>query len=292
MAEIVLVHGTGQERYEPGSLEAALVAALTDGLRAAGYDDDLAGRARLANYSGLFAARAQEELDREEEQVVAGLLGQVLAGAAERGAEEAQRQVAGQAVAVVDQALASPDGPLSVLRPLVDAAWTMGDPAQLGLTGAKEFFWGDLAQVARYLLDNRIREAATTEVAELVGPETKAVVAHSLGAVVAYEALHRQPHPVPLLITLGAPLGFRGVVYDRLRPQPARVPPGLRRWLNVLDRRDLVAASVELAPRFPGDAGVVEPNQYVDNGSEPHSAKGYLAQVATGRPVGEALRAE
>ncbi|ONI91805.1 hypothetical protein ALI22I_06880 [Saccharothrix sp. ALI-22-I] len=38
------------------------------------------------------------------------------------------------------------------------------------------------------------------------------VVAHSLGTVVAFEALHRVDQPVDLLITLGSPLGMHGVL--------------------------------------------------------------------------------
>jgi alpha-beta hydrolase superfamily lysophospholipase len=41
-------------------------------------------------------------------------------------------------------------------------------------------------------------------VLELIGPETRLVIAHSLGSVVAYEALHRTERPVTLII-LGSP---------------------------------------------------------------------------------------
>src|SRR6516225_8981118 len=48
---------------------------------------------------------------------------------------------------------------------------------------------------------------------------------HSLGSVVAYEATQELEHPLPLLITLGSPLGLNTIVYQRLRPQPPSFPP-------------------------------------------------------------------
>lgn len=51
------------------------------------------------------------------------------------------------------------------------------------------------------------------------------LLAHSLGSVVAYETLCADPGlEVELLVTLGSPLGVRGVVFERL--QPARSDGG------------------------------------------------------------------
>ncbi|WP_147472703.1 alpha/beta hydrolase family protein [Streptomyces triticirhizae] len=72
------------------------------------------------------------------------------------------------------------------------------------------------------------------------------VIAHSLGSVVAYEALHRLPEPrVDLFLTLGSPLALPAAIFDRLQPPPvaglgAR-PPGVARWVNVADVGDFVA---------------------------------------------------
>ncbi|MFD8967973.1 hypothetical protein ACFV0C_23770 [Streptomyces sp. NPDC059568] len=47
------------------------------------------------------------------------------------------------------------------------------------------------------------------------------IVAHSLGSVIAYEALCAHPDwPDLTLVTLGSPLAVRGVVFDRLAPPP------------------------------------------------------------------------
>ena len=48
----------------------------------------------------------------------------------------------------------------------------------------------DLKQVRRYLTDSGLRAAAQARVTRLIGPDTQVVVGHSLGSVVAYEALH------------------------------------------------------------------------------------------------------
>ncbi len=49
----------------------------------------------------------------------------------------------------------------------------------------------------------------------------RAVLAHSLGSVAAYEALWAHPDlRVELLVTLGSPLGMPDVVFDRLDPAP------------------------------------------------------------------------
>jgi pimeloyl-ACP methyl ester carboxylesterase len=60
--------------------------------------------------------------------------------------------------------------------------------------------------------------AARRTVLDLTGPETKVVIGHSLGSVVAYEAAHYIHRSLPLLVTLGSPLGLHTIVYDR----PAR----------------------------------------------------------------------
>jgi hypothetical protein len=68
------------------------------------------------------------------------------------------------------------------------------------------------------------------------------VVAHSLGTIVAYRILRRRnkTSSVPLLLTLGSPLGINAVK-DRLRPPALERPGGVARWLNGNDPRDYVA---------------------------------------------------
>ena len=161
----------------------------------------------------------------------------------------------------------------------------------MGMTFAERFVVAALVQVTRYLSDELIRALAQQRVLDLVEDDTRIVVAHSLGSVVAYESAHRLSHPLPLLLTLGSPLGLRTIVADRLRPPPS-FPPQVERWVNVADREDIVAAEPDLRPRFAAD--LADPSRFagvlVDNGSAPHSPVHYLGKIAVGRAISEALR--
>ena len=116
-------------------------------------------------------------------------------------------------------------------------------------------------EVATYLnpADDSARTAARERVIEtLRGGEARVVIAHSLGSVVAYEALWACPDvEVDLLVTLGSPLALPHAVFPRLRPAPegnrgAR-PPGVTRWVNLADPGDLVAVPRHgISRRFVG----------------------------------------
>ena len=58
----------------------------------------------------------------------------------------------------------------------------------------------------------------------LIDADTRVVVGHSLGSVVAYEALceyrARAGGYGPALVTLGSPLGIPNLAFDRLDPAP------------------------------------------------------------------------
>lgn len=114
-------------------------------------------------------------------------------------------------------------------------------------------------EVRRYLHDPQVRAAARSAVAESIRrARPQVVLAHSLGSVVAYEALHAHPElTVDCFVTLGSPLGLPGGIFDHLIPAPiadrgAR-PPGARYWVNLADTGDLVAVPHRLGDRFPVD---------------------------------------
>jgi hypothetical protein len=141
-------------------------------------------------------------------------------------------------------------GTRAALRPALNGLARLRWFAPLGVGMAGKFVWRALTQVTRYLTDDEIRAYAQQQVLDAIGDDTRLVIGHSLGSVVAYEALHRTHHPTALL-TLGSPLALRTVVYERLRPTPSHVPPTVTRWDNLVDRDDLVAAHLDLAPYFP-----------------------------------------
>jgi alpha/beta hydrolase family protein len=147
--------------------------------------------------------------------------------------------------------------------------------APYGMGFAERFVNRSLAQVTRYFTNDAIRSAALESVSKLMGPETKVLIGHSLGSVVAYEAAHVLHRPLSLLVNLGCPLGLQSVIYQRLRPQPPGFPPKVRRGVNVADRDDFIAAEPDLkglfSARIPVDA-VFEGGHTAHNGAEPHNA--------------------
>lgn len=133
---------------------------------------------------------------------------------------------------------------------------------RFGLDGrpTKLFVAACFPEVARYLAgdDAPARVEARDQVAATIAERrARVVIAHSLGTVVAYEALHAHPGlEVDLFVTLGSPLALPGAVFPRLQPRPGgqagRLPPGVRRWVNISDYGDPIAILRPLKAYFPG----------------------------------------
>ncbi|WP_437075663.1 serine peptidase [Streptomyces sp. enrichment culture] len=153
-------------------------------------------------------------------------------------------------------------------------------------------------EVAAYLRahDAPPRLAAREEVAARIARrQPRIVMAHSLGSVVAYEALHAHPELRPeLFITLGSPLALPRAVFHRLCPTPqgaprqlyGQRPPGVGRWVNIADPGDPVAVPTRLSRCFEGIAldhtAPIAPFDF-------HQAKNYLRSAATAATVGPCL---
>ena len=145
-----------------------------------------------------------------------------------------------------------------------------------------------LKQVREYLHNAEMKQAIQQRVLEKVTPDTKVIIGHSLGSVVAYECLCAHPEwNVETLITLGSPLGMSPIVFESLTPVPESGKggyPNVKRWINVADSGDIVALEKELAPRF----GEIE-DRLVHNGWESHSATRYLNAKETGNAIAMGL---
>ncbi|HEX8629709.1 MAG TPA: hypothetical protein VF755_16205 [Catenuloplanes sp.] len=170
-------------------------------------------------------------------------------------------------------------------------------------SAAVVLFFGDLRQVRRYLREPGLKATVDGRVAAAVSPGCRVLVGHSLGSVVAYEYVRRHPDAdLPLLLTLGSPLGLKMV--RRWLPAaptvpsaltvpsappggglPGGLPPGVRRWVNVYDKRDPVACAGPLYRWWPGvdDADVT-------NESDAHEVTRYLGKRVTGAAIVAALR--
>ncbi|MFJ4356979.1 hypothetical protein ACIP25_11980 [Streptomyces massasporeus] len=275
MARIVGVHGVGKQRLGSKTLLKDWEPALADGLDRAGGPLLASGDLHMAFYGDLF---------RPSGHTLA--VGDPMFTADDVDEVEAELLMEWWAeCARVDPAVPSPGGDTLVRSPRVAQT-------ALRVLQHSRFFGGlslralvfDLKQVRRYLMDNNLRVAARKKVEEAIGPDTRVVVAHSLGSVVAFEALCAlDGHGVRALVTLGSPLGMRMVV-DRLRPGP-ETWPRTASWTNVVDEGDVVAAVKDLSLFF--GTGVV--GKVVHNGSHAHDATLYLTAKETGEAVAEGL---
>ena len=135
-----------------------------------------------------------------------------------------------------------------------------------------------------------LRERVWARIDAVVGPDTRVLVGHSLGSVVAYNALRRNPDwSVDTLVTLGSPLG-QEVVRSQLDPPLSPSggdgwPGSVRRWVNVAAIGDRAAAVHRLAPLYDERIEDVR----VDNGHRAHDPEPYLNAAATGAAVAAAL---
>ena len=318
MAVIVLVHGIAQEQLAAPVLENCWLPALAGGVANSG-NQQLADRiwragsagdidVRMAYYGTPFLdpgaqGGADVDLDTEPLPGDAAELTEQLAmawlnAAAESAKDPSDRLQAHNDLDLIAGAVGEAQGPRATLgRPALNALANLRWFAPFGMAVAGRFVWRALTQVARYLTDDEIRSYAQDQVLQLIGPDTRLVIGHSLGSVVAYEAAHRAyEHSLPpdqtlTLITLGSPLGLKSVVYERLCPQPPHVPAAVNRWENLAAEDDLVAAHLDLAPYFPPAAGsTITPHTHiVDTGSKPHDITHYLTKPTVGRIITETL---
>lgn len=159
--------------------------------------------------------------------------------------------------------------------------------------------------VYTYLHDDAVREVLDTGLAAaLPADEPAVVVAHSLGAVVAYRVLRERSSAtrwdVPLFLTLGSPLAVRAIRDVLAAEAPLRVPAAVSRWVDARDPLDLLAVhglTPEAFPLEPGSAPIELLD--VDNRAPRHHSAaavlddgkpaGYLADAGVARLVGDSL---
>lgn len=146
-----------------------------------------------------------------------------------------------------------------------------------------------LHQLGRYFADDEIRQLIRSRLRALVTDDTKVIVAHSMGTVVAYEELSAHPEwGVRTLVTLGSPLGGE-FVFPHLDPEPVGGvggwPGSVAEWTNVVALDDTVVRETSLASKF-GD-GVTD--VMIDSGHRAHDAEPYLNARVTGRAISAGL---
>jgi hypothetical protein len=308
VAVIVLVHGIAQEQSGADALEGKWLPALAGGVRTAGFpiiaDRLWRDRAapngidtRMAFYGDLFLRPGQQGLYpgplSDTEVALAEQLAEVwLERAAERASQPQEKIIAVRELAAKQGGMRTAQGTGEVVRISLKGVAKLRFFAPYGMAFAETFVSRSLAQLTRYLTDESIRRAAQDRVKSLIGPETKVVIGHSLGSIVAYEVVQQLNEPLPLFLTIGSPLGLDTIVYPRLRPQPPGFPVRVQRWVNIADRDDFISAEPNLTNLFKTGiphGAAFEGGYTVDNGAQPHRADFYLSKAETGRPIGSAL---
>lgn len=276
MATIIGVHGIGHQFGGENTLSDQWLPALKDGLARAGRELPDEVTFKCAFYGDLFRPKGKGAIPPFGAQDVDVWEAQLL----KAWWEEAAR---------IDPAVRAPDE-------ITKAGVVTFVQRGLNALTRSKFFSGqlekmmvsDLKQVHRYFHDDSIRQAARASVEKWVDDDTRVIVAHSLGSVVAYEALCANPQwPVRHFITLGSPLGIRNLIFDALQPAPQRElgawPGNVQHWTNISDSGDVVALTKKLEPLFMPQIVDVS----VANGTKVHDASRYL----TTREVGDAIAA-
>lgn len=277
MARIVGIHGIGQQLNGAEVLSTAWRPAMVDGVKAAGGEalspDDIA----CAFYGNLFRGTGKAF---GEQQLLA------------TDVSDLERELLiGWAAAAAD-----PDEP----EPSVTKSGSASEAVQwaLRVLAGSRFFSrvaerlviADLKQVIAYVHNDKMRDNIRTRVLDAITDDTRVLVGHSLGSVIAYEVLATTPSlPVRSLITLGSPLGIPNLIFDQLEPSPVdgvgAWPGTVKQWTNVADKSDVVALVKALDPLFDGAVDDV----LVDNEALAHDATPYLTAEATGRAVAQGL---
>jgi len=279
MARVLTVHGINNTYSARPVMASEWVPALLGGVELAG------GRGRLSEadvacvfYGDLFRRPGRVLGDEDVETLEADDV--------EDGAEAELLAAWWQEAASTDPSVVTPGAPTLGVMSGVQAALAALSGSRF-LAGASErllIFW--LKQVRAYFTQPGIREQIQQRFADTVTADIEVVVAHSLGTVVAYEALNAHPEwGVKNLVTLGSPLGIRNVILDRLIP-PAQRPASVTAWANIADRADFVALVKRLEPVFGPPLTDIE----ISNGATFHSVARYLTARDTGAAVAAAVR--
>jgi hypothetical protein len=283
MARVVAVHGIAQQFNGESVLHDEWCAPMRDGMRLAGGGDLAPDDLRCVSYGQVF---------RPPGRPLSGDVPLLTAADVADGFDQELLALWWAEAARVDDQVIGPDA-RSLLRT------TRSVQTALRALSGSRFFAGlalramvfDLQQVRRYLTESELRAWIQGQVAQAIGSDTRVIVAHSLGSVVAYEALCANPRwPVRALVTLGSPLGIRNLVFDRLQPTPTSRdggrlrgawPGAVRDWTNVADVGDIVALVKDLRPLF----GERVRGFLVHNGAKAHDVVPYLTAAETGAAI-------
>lgn len=286
MVAIVGIHGIGHQFQGGYSLRTMWFDALRDGLvranRPAAAEALRANDLRVAFFGDLF--RPSGAMAAQGPPFTAADI--------QSGPERDLLTALFDAATIQDPSLDAPQGSMGVGMRTINIMLSRLAQTQTLSHAAQRAFVGNLKQVTAFLTEASIKMGVLTRVHESIDADTRVVIGHSLGSVVAYEYLcHYQPPGLEKLITLGSPLGIPNVIFDKLTPRPiagtGAWPGAVSSWVNVADSNDFVALRKDLAPLFVGSAGRKISDQRVSNGDQPHAVERYLNARQTGAALAE-----
>lgn len=133
-----------------------------------------------------------------------------------------------------------------------------------------------MRDVSLYLTQDEVRDAVNAKVRATLSPETKVIVGHSLGSVVAYDVLMRnQPgeNVRSTYLTVGSPLGL-SPIRDALGDLGN--PAAEAGWANHYDERDIVALHPLDGRNFPVEPTISNDNSVRNHTDNRHGIAGYL----------------
>lgn len=293
---MAFLHGRSQQGKDPTILRNQWTAALNAGLTLAG----LAPVDPLTVWFPFYGDRLAQALSTQESMRLAPEAAISTAEALALPQDDLARQVY---EALLDRAAARAGMPDEYRIPVQPAAAEGLGGAVASLVGKlqRQLSWlaarsglDELTiglifrDVAAYLSHPEIRDAVLRAVMETLPSSGRMVlVSHSLGTVVAMDLLTRLDTfvDVPLLVTVGSPLGM-DAVYDRLLVGGPRRPAHVSTWLNAWCPADAVAIGCPLIPTWGQDLTEIVTD---NNKDRAHSIEEYLGNPTIARSIGTAL---
>lgn len=285
MSIIVGIHGMGHQLQGEDIVCARWLPALKSGLRRIGVSDFRDADLACAFYGDLFRPRpgftkSSPELYYDAHDVT--------------DVEKELLMLLWQEAAATDENVPAPDsrakGGLGGRTPrIVQRALDALSRSKFFAGIAESAFIGNLKQVTGYLNDPAINAAVQERIAQVVKPDTQIIIGHSLGSVIAYEAVANHPEwQIHTFITLGSPLGIRNIIFDKLTPPPQHgigTRSNAVHWTNIADGGDLVALVKNLSSCF----GPTVVDHLIYNGATAHNIEPYLTAEETGKAVSDGL---
>jgi hypothetical protein len=291
--QLVFIHGRAQEHKDSSALKQEWLDAFAAGLAKSGLELPIAERDIRFPYYGQTL---YDLVDGVDENTAAEV---IVRGAGQGDAQKAFIREVFEELREredIDNAkLAAVAGTDVVQRGPLNWEWLQGilkavDTYVPGASGASiALATNDVYQylknpVIHKMLNDGVRAAITPGIPTVV-------VSHSLGTVVAYDLLNKDPQAnawqVPLFVTLGSPLGVQAI---RKAVKPIAHPACAGSWFNALDERDVVALYPLNEERFDVDPAIENKTDVDNPTTNRHGISGYLGDAEVAARIYAALQ--